>query len=568
MKQSRRSFIKTGLAGAAWVTWATLPTKWLNPAQAAMIPWTTLERTVIPVPVPAASPKIPANEISKYSQYGYGVWQTGPGLAQEKRLDLMPQGYGGAKAKKAARLVRFFTISDIHITDKESPAQVIYWGLKDAISSAYSPVMMCTTHVLDAAVRTINALHKKDRIDFGISLGDACNSTQYNELRWYMDILDGKAITPSSGAHAGAETIDYQKPYRAPGLDKSIPWYQALGNHDQFWMGTAAVDDYLRQAYVGEDMLNLGNIFVNGITSRGFYMGALDGQTPNGDIVGMGPVSDFPAPPKVAADPDRRSLRRKEWMGEFFHTASKPKGHGFSQDNLDQDFASYSFEPKADLPLKFIVLDDTQKDEDAKSGGYLWHATVDKQRWDWLVAELDKGQAEGKLMIIAAHAPIGVEKPGSPMSWWAGAHVSEAALFAKLHEYPNLIMWIAGHRHFNAVTAFPSPDSEHPELGFWQVETASLRDFPQQFRTFEIARNSDNTVSIFTTDVSPQVEEGSVAAKSRSYAVAAMQLITNPDISSNFALMLPTGSYNAELVVALSPEMQTKIKGYGTPVHA
>jgi len=64
--------------------------------------------------------------------------------------------------------------------------------------------MLYTTHVLDAAVQTINALHKKDPFDFGISLGDTCNSTQYNELRWYIDVLDGKVITPSSGAHLGA----------------------------------------------------------------------------------------------------------------------------------------------------------------------------------------------------------------------------------------------------------------------------------------------------------------------------------------------------------------------------
>src|ERR1017187_4862464 len=28
------------------------------------------------------------------------------------------------------------------------------------------------------------------------------------------------------------------------------------------------------------------------------------------------------------------------------------------------------------------------------------------------------------------------------------------------------------------------------KLGFWQFETSSLRDFPQQFRTFEILRNN------------------------------------------------------------------------------
>ena len=528
--------------------------------------FTTLQKTVIPDP-PSGAGTISPSEISKYKQYGYGIWHYGPGIESVKRLDIMPTAYSGASAVNTAKLLKFFTISDIHITDKESPAQVIYLGLKDGISSAYSPVMMYSTHVLDAAVQTINALHRQDPIDFGISLGDACNSTQYNELRWYLDILDGKVITPSSGDHAGADAIDYQKPFKAAGLDKTIPWYQALGNHDHFWMGTFPVDDHLRQTYTGEEILNLGNIFVDGMSSRGFYMGTIDGRTPHGDVIDAGPVSDFAPPPKVVADPNRRPLLRKEWMGELFHTSSNPVGHGFNQANIDRDFASYSFEPKSNLPVKLIVLDDTQRDEDTTAGGYTWHGSVDMQRWDWLVGELDKGQAEGKLMIIAAHIPIGVEKPGAFMSWWSNAHVSEAALFAKLHEYPNLLLWIAGHRHFNTVTAFPSPDPNRPELGFWQVETASLRDFPQQFRTFEIVRNSDNTVSIFATNVDPAVEEGTPAAISRSYAVAAHHFFANSKISSNPGLFTPTGSYNAELVVQLSPEMQKKIQNYGAPIR-
>lgn len=57
--------------------------------------------------------------------------------------------------------------------------------------------MMYTTHVLDAAIQTVNALHQKNAFDFGISLGDTCNNTQYNELRWYIDVIDGKVITPA-----------------------------------------------------------------------------------------------------------------------------------------------------------------------------------------------------------------------------------------------------------------------------------------------------------------------------------------------------------------------------------
>ena len=528
--------------------------------------FTTRQRAVMPDP-PSGSEKILPDEVSKYKQNGYGNWHYGPGIDSVKRLDIVPAAYNGASVANSARLLSFFTITDIHITDKESPAQAIYLGLKDGICSAYSAVMLYTTHVLDAAVQTINAIHKQNPIDFGISLGDTCNNTQYNELRWYVDVLDGKVITPSSGAHAGAGTIDYQKPYKAAGLDKKIPWYQALGNHDHFWMGTNPVSDYIRQTFIGEDIIKMGDILTDpeGINKRDFYMGVLDCRTPYGDIIGAGPVSSTNAP-KIAADLSRRSLLKKEWMKEFFTTSSNPIGHGFNQSNIDNDFACYTFEPKSDVPIKVIVLDDTQREDDLDFHGY-GHGSLDNARYDWLVSELDKGQAEGKLMIIAAHVPIGVEEPESFLGWWSKSPVSEKTLFDTLHKYPNLILWIAGHRHVNAVTAFKSPDDARPELGFWQIETASLRDFPQQFRTFDIVRNSDDTVSIFTTDVDPAVKDGSLAAISRSYGIAARQLYSKTLSSSLEVPPLSSGAYNAELVIQLSPEMQTKIRNCGTPIR-
>jgi metallophosphoesterase (TIGR03768 family) len=511
----------------------------------------------VPDAIPAGAEPVLPYELARYEQNGYGKWSFGPGLESVQRLDLMPEGYDGVAATAATKLLRFFAITDIHVTDVQSPAQAIFFGYKGFLSSAYSGVMMYTHHVLDAAMRTVNAMHAEDPIDFGISLGDTCNNTQYNELRWYIDVLDGRRIDPDSGVKtdppgARAEFLDA---YEAAGLDVSIPWYQTRGNHDHFWTGFLAVNDYLRQTYVGDQILDLGNVFQDprGPDSRGFYMGCLDGRTPNGDIFGLGPVADFATPPKVlAADPDRRSLSKSEWMSEFFETTSSPKGHGFPLCSVDRGFACYTFEPKPDVPLRVLVLDDTQGDDEPYDNGY-GHACLDGERFDWLVGELDRGQAENKLMIIAAHIPIGVEPAGSPMGWGSSAHGSEEELIAKLHTYPNLILWIAGHRHRNPVTAFTSPDADRPELGFWEIETSSLRDFPQQLRIFEIVRNDDHTVSILTTDVDPVAEDGSRAATSRTYAVAAQQIFKNQ------MGLEPTCSYNAELVMQLSPEMQAEL---------
>ncbi len=537
---------------------------------------TTLQRTVAPGPKPAAP--IHLDEVSKYKQYGYGHWTFGEPLKSVMRTDIMPALYDGTTVTKKAKLLNFFTISDIHITDKESPSQLIYLQrLHETLpvgAALYSGIMPYTTHVLDAAVQTINALHKNNPFDFGISLGDTCNNTQYNELRWYIDVLDGKTITPSSGAHRGAETTDYQKPYKAAGLDKTIPWYQVLGNHDHFWMGSLPVDEFLRRSYISDTVLAAGDVLADPrkINSPDYYMGVLDGSTPHGDIRYAGPVADFKSPPKVAADPDRRSLLRTEWMKEFFTTSSDPVGHGFNLADAAKGFACYSFVPKAAVPIKVIVLDDTQREDDG-SADIHGHGFLDPARWDWLKKELADGDAAGQLMIIAAHVPINVEETGprSEMGWWTDPKnaVTLPDLIAELQSHPNLILWISGHRHLNIVKAFISPDPVNaPEKGFWEVETSSLRDFPQEFRTFEIYLNNDNTLSIMTTDVDPAVKEGSLAAISRSCAIAAGQIIGadifdyNPTKDPTIKPM-PTGSYNAELVKPLSPQMRTRMQNYG-----
>jgi metallophosphoesterase (TIGR03768 family) len=336
-------------------------------------------------------------------------------------------------------------------------------------------------------------------------------------------------------------------------------------------------------------------------------------------------VASYTTVPKVAADPNRRSLHRAEWIQEFFTTATTPVGHGFnlvsSNPNFNlvpasekDGFACYSFLPKSTVPIKVIVLDDTQREDDGSIDIH-GHGFLDATRWAWLQKELADGQAANQLMIIAAHIPIAVVNIAGETEWWLGGRkgdptkllgdnstsvqnaVDLAGLVTALQNTPNLLMWIAGHRHVNTVKAFVSPDRVNaPEKGFWQVETSSLHDWPQQFRTFEVSINSDYSVSIDVVNVDPAVADGTPAAKSRKYAIAAQQIVqnnitpnsSNYDFQPGTPIALPsmdpsrkqdstpdptivygelsaqgvpyTASYNAQLFKQLSPQMVAVLK--------
>ncbi len=559
--------------------------------------YTTAEHQILPVPISAGAPQIAPKDLPLYTHYNYSSWTVGPGMPHTVWNTIIDPAYNNSP--NAAHLLSFFTISDIHIADKESPAQPLYYewskpaGSAKCNSSAYSPVVLASTHVLDAAVQTINSLHKKSPFDFGISLGDACNNCQYNELRWYIDVLDGKVITPSSGANIGANSIDYQKEYQSFGLDKSIPWYQVLGNHDQFWMGSCYEDETIRAAHISNAIQTTDNsdLPCEAIGSSGFYSGVIDGSDPLGAVILSGPEDEYPVPPTVVANPNRRSLTTdasssKNWINEFFTTTSTPVGHGFnlvsSNPNISlvpsehqSDFACYSFVPKADIPIKIIVLDDTCKEQGQPNYAA---GSLDQVRLDWLEKELEDGQSNKQLMIIAAHIPFYAYKnlvtdpaqvtsdPKNFMSLFiktgilpgATSLVDDTDLGELLQNYPNLIMWISGHRHMNTVTPQIHQD---PTRSFWEVETSSLRDFPQQFRTFKIYRNSNNTISIIITNVDPAVAKESPATTSRGNAIATARItaaVTMNDSTSH--------ALNAELVVQLSQEMQEVIADLGTPV--
>ncbi len=541
---------------------------------------TTRQQTILPRTLPPGTPPIAPSNVPLYAVCGYSAWNLGAGTNEGRKFTLMPAGYKGSG--NAARLLSFFSISDIHITDKESPAQVPYLGWSASFTnqgpgglnlSAYSPIIFDTTHHLDTAVRTINALHQKTPFNFGIALGDMCNASQYNELRWFMQVMDGHWIVPSSGAHLGADTIDYQMPYQAAGLNPAIPWYAVIGNHDQMWMGIGYPSDKVKQALVGSNVLNIsvnGPLFPPGSEGTGMYVGVVDGTTPYGIVTKWGPTNLFETPPTVAADPDRRSLTTgldspTNFVNAFFNSTSSPRGHGFNLTHTGSLTACYAFEPVADMPIKVIVLDNTCKSNElGQTPLFYGEGWVDAARYAWLTNELQMGQNADQMMIIACHIPILPQASLSDTNRVSGFYdyASETNLVATLHKYPNLLMVMAGHRHMAVVTPFPSPNPAHPEYGFWQVETPSLRDFPRQLRTWDIRRNHDNSVSILTTCVDPQIEPGTPAWKSVGYGIGASRVFGNLPLDD-----LTSHTYNAELFKQLTPAMQAKIARLGVPLQ-
>ena len=178
----------------------------------------------------------------------------------------------------------------MHVVDHQSPTRVEWTDRYDdpnaagrspgIFSSAYRPHEMLRAQVGDAMVRAINAVTKAPvtglPLLFAIETGDNSDNCQYNEVRWNIDVLDGKRIVPDSGDlhryegvmdgdplyydthywHPGGtpigKTVDRyrgehgfptlpglldaaRRPFKAAGL--GIPWYTCFGNHDGLSQG-------------------------------------------------------------------------------------------------------------------------------------------------------------------------------------------------------------------------------------------------------------------------------------------------------------------------------------------
>jgi metallophosphoesterase (TIGR03768 family) len=515
---------------------------------------TTLVAQVVPVPPPSSDKVTPPepNDLASYSTKGYGNWELQQSNGYTKRTELLPKNT--KDATKSTQLTQFFTMSDIHIVDMQSATQPLYFGEKPnpGMQSAYTGSMLYSTQTFNTAIKSVNQLHAESKIDFGLFLGDAINNAQKNELDMYLDIIEGRMVSPNSNPSMNY-TTEYMQPFKAEGLN--VPWYQVLGNHDHFWEGSQAITDKVQKFAVGDTIMKQGLAQDSQSTEgNAVYGGIIDPSTVYGKIV----MSGFPVPGdemthKITPNVERKPITNIDFINMI------PNGHGLKLDTSKDPLGCYTVEPKSNVPVMVIVIDDTapqdEKFTDLSENTKATNAALSyfsNEKLTWLKKQMKKAQDENKLIVVATHIPLGIEQ-----MWSSSSEVKRQDFINTLNSYPNMTLLLAGHRHLNTVKMFQNADQTD---GFWQVETASLRDFPQQFKMLKINVNNNGTISVFANSVDPIIEPGSMMEKARIYAIGASQIYPEPrgmDIPKEKSRV-----ENVELFKKLTPKMEAALKQY------
>jgi metallophosphoesterase (TIGR03767 family) len=502
---------------------------------------------------------------------GYRPVVSGAGEPFTLRTDLSGSLTRGTGRRRA--LAAFAQFTDMHIIDAQSPARVEFLDrLNDPdspvknfvpFSSAYRAQEMLTLHVAESMVHSVNGLSGAPAsgrtIDFTISTGDNADNTQFNEVRWQIDVMDGrKFVRPDSGNYAKWEGVGgntdldtfywhpdgtpagdtpdrphtlwgfpdapgllnrCRMPFRPVGL--ATPWYSSFGNHDGLVQGTVPGDAAMNAIAVGAVKVTA--------LPPGIDLFALLVRLQSGDWSALVDIlTAGPAKP-VTPDPKRRLLSRPQVVAEHFKTTGTPVGHGYRQANLRDGTAYYAFQKGN---ITYISLDTVNpngfSDGSLDSAQLAWlesRLQSNSSRWLDTDGNWVSGTGTDRYIVIFSHHTV-----ETMTNLFGPDRIDGTTVANLLLRYPNVVAWVNGHTHENHVVPYPRAATAAVGGGFWEVNTASHVDWPQQCRIVEIVDNGDGaTVSVFGTivDHAAQANPGSTPTTPLQLASLSRQLGIN-----------------------------------------
>jgi metallophosphoesterase (TIGR03767 family) len=421
-------------------------------------------------------------------------------------------------------------VTDLHMIDAQSPMRFEFMAATRP--PFFRPQEALGTHAAAQLVARINELAMgpfSDRpFDCVVATGDNSDNNEEIELDWFISVMSGGSISANSGAIDRWEGVQdsgnplYYNPERTvsdrftskgfPLIDGffdrvmrehssdglATPWYSVFGNHDD------SIGGSIPAGWTPLEELYTGTTKFTGFTSEAAnsaLAARLSGQP--GTPLGSDITADRSW--QVTSDARRRPFTPAEFMAA--HLAPKaigagPLGHGFTPAAVEAGVTYYTF---AIAPgVTGISLDSTNREGGSRG-------SIGGEQFAWLAEVLRSGSStyydaddtkighavDDTLFVLFSHHTSGsmdngAPDPGNPRE---PRHLGPE-IVALLQRFPNVIAWINGHTHGNSIESRPGPT---PVRGFWEINTASHVDFPQQARIMEVCDNRDGTLSLFTT---------------------------------------------------------------------
>jgi hypothetical protein len=382
----------------------------------------------------------------------------------------------------AKPLLSFVHMSDIQLrdpsvvlTDRRLSKRLDWFGPLSSFEYD-EDLAFYNQYILEAMVATINAAAVAGtqpalQPSFVIHTGDSIDAGMVSELKRFHRIIDRLRI----------------------------PFYELFGNHDVLVFGNLTPTDAVAQA---DDRK---------CSPVGALLGAETAWAPNKICVDakVKPCSDCSVKDvELVASTSGHTETRRGFMAQLHHNLSQlvaqPRGdrktgsycedtrpkvmndalsytHGFDLGTRDDLFSGdplgyYAFvAPLADddRHAVFIALDG--EDLDDNRGGILGHIGHAQLQWLQSVLACVAKEHARDLVFVLAHQPLS----GMRVDPADAQHDVEATLRAS----PNVVAYLFGHHHKNEICGDRRPLTC---TKFWEIQTASLIEFPQEARMVRI----------------------------------------------------------------------------------